>query len=51
MRSVPDGRGLGILWWYPESVATDGLRMWHGGSTALFDENGEALPAMTALSE
>jgi arabinogalactan endo-1,4-beta-galactosidase len=46
VRGVPDGRGLGVLWWYPESILVDGLHIWYGGAMALFDEQGEALPAL-----
>lgn len=46
---TPSGRGLGVLWWYPESIPTDGVKIWNGGRTALFDEQGRPLPAMDAL--
>ena len=44
-RTVPHGSG--VLWWYPESIQVPGLFAWGGGSLALFDAGGNALPAMT----
>jgi arabinogalactan endo-1,4-beta-galactosidase len=44
-RSVPDGLGRGVLYWYPESVLVSDLRVWVGGSCALFDRKGAVLPA------
>lgn len=49
VRDVPDKRGLGVIWWYPESIPVDGLRIWHGGATALFDADGETTPALSAF--
>ena len=51
VRSTPDGRGMGVLWWYPESIPVKGLRIWMGGAAALFDKDGRALPALSAFSE
>jgi len=48
-RSTPGGHGLGVLYWYPEAIPVKGLNVWNGGSTALFDENGNTLPAVDAL--
>jgi len=48
VRETPDGRGIGVVYWYPESIRVDGLRVWNGGSSALFDDDGNALPAMQA---
>ena len=45
VRGAPNGRGLGILWWYPESIPVEGLFVWHGGAMAMFDSDGNALPA------
>lgn len=43
---TPNDRGLGVLWWYPESIPVSGLNAWFGGANALFDEVGNVLPAM-----
>ena len=43
---APNGHGLGVLWWYPEAIPVQGLSVWNGGATALFDQNGNVLPAM-----
>lgn len=47
--STPDQRGLGVVWWYPEAVLVTGLFVWGGGALALFDQNGETLPAAGAF--
>lgn len=49
VRAVPDGRGRGVWYWHPESIPAPGLRAWHQGACALFDERGEALPGVGAL--
>lgn len=41
------GRGIGVLWWYPEAILVPGLFIWGGGSLALFDAGGNALPALS----
>ena len=49
VREAPGGRGLGVLWWYPESIPVQGLHIWHGGATAMFDGTGNALPVLDAM--
>jgi arabinogalactan endo-1,4-beta-galactosidase len=49
VRSAPDGRGIGVVWWYPESIRVKGLGIWKEGAMALFDERGKPLPAMSEL--
>lgn len=49
VRTVPDNHGLGVLWWHPESIPVDGVHVWHGGETALFDDKGNALQALQSL--
>jgi len=44
VRKVPEGRGAGVLYWYPEAVPAWGIHTWVGGSCALFDEQGRMLP-------
>ncbi len=50
VHAVPEGRGIGVIWWYPESILVKGLRIWHGGSTALFDNAGEPTPALSVFA-
>ena len=45
VRDVPDGLGRGVIYWHPESVLVSDLRVWVGGSCALFDHKGNVLPA------
>ncbi len=46
VRKTPDNRGRGVLWWYPESIPTRQPGGWYNGAMALFDAQGNALPAM-----
>ncbi len=48
--TVQGGRGLGVVWWYPESIAVNNLFVYGGGSLALFGPGGDALPAVGILS-
>jgi arabinogalactan endo-1,4-beta-galactosidase len=50
LRDVPAGKGRGWVYWYPESVPLPNQWVWHGGRAALFDANGEALPAWDAFN-
>ena len=47
--AVPDHRGAGVIWWYPEAIQVPGLFIWGGGSLALFDAAGNVLPAAAAF--
>jgi hypothetical protein len=49
VRVVPDGRELGVLWWYPEAVLVPDLFVWGNGLLGLFDRGGRLLPAAAAL--
>ncbi len=46
VRQTPGGRGAGVLWWYPESIPVKGLGVWNRGAMALFDSEGNVLPAL-----
>ena len=50
MKEMPDGKGLGFVWWYPEAIPVTGLRIWRGGAEGLFDEKGSPLPTWRAFS-
>lgn len=52
VRAVPDGRGRGVVYWYPESypARAHGVGVWMGGRFALFDAEGNALPGLDALT-
>ena len=51
VRATPDGRGRGVIYWYPESSppTAHGVSLWEGGRCALFDSEGNALPGLDAL--
>jgi arabinogalactan endo-1,4-beta-galactosidase len=47
VHQTPDGHGLGVIYWHPESVpARNPGPNWNGGDMALFDGMGNALPAI-----
>lgn len=48
VRQTPDGLGRGVLWWAPEALPVGGIRAGLN-RRALFDERGNALPAISAF--
>jgi arabinogalactan endo-1,4-beta-galactosidase len=52
VKQTPGGHGIGVIYWHPESVPGKSPtgRAWNAGATSLFDEQGNALPAMDVLS-
>lgn len=48
LHQTPDGLGAGLVYWHPESVAigASAQRAWNRGAMALFDHDGNVLPAM-----
>ena len=51
VRNTPNGLGQGVIWWHPESVKFGKPRVWKNGACALFDDQGEVLPALSAFKE
>ena len=50
VRQTPDGRGRGVLWWAPEALPVEGIGR-HLSRRALFDERGNALPAIAVFEK
>lgn len=51
VRNLPNNRGQGVVWWYPEAIQVPGTYIWQGGAIALFDDSGgDALPALNEFS-
>ena len=48
--NLPNGAGEGFVYWYPESIPVSGVHVWQNGAIALFDQNGNALPAVNAFA-
>jgi arabinogalactan endo-1,4-beta-galactosidase len=47
VRATPDGHGLGVIYWHPESMAIPNRSpQWNGGDMSLFDNAGTALPGL-----
>jgi arabinogalactan endo-1,4-beta-galactosidase len=51
LKTEPDGHGLGFVYWYPEAISLPGMRVWRQGYEALFDQDGNALPAMEEMKK
>ena len=51
VKATPDGRGRGVIYWYPESSppTAHGVSLWENGRCALFDAEGRPLPGLDAL--
>jgi arabinogalactan endo-1,4-beta-galactosidase len=47
--SIPDRRGLGVVWWYPEAIPLEGHFIYKAGTEGVFDATGRALPAVDDL--
>jgi arabinogalactan endo-1,4-beta-galactosidase len=50
LHAAPGQHVLGFMWWYPEAIHIDGLNIWRDGAEGLFDDQGNALPAMDVFS-
>jgi arabinogalactan endo-1,4-beta-galactosidase len=51
LRAAPDHHGIGFCYWYPEAIPVPGMRIWRDGDEALFDQSGNALPALLAFGQ
>jgi arabinogalactan endo-1,4-beta-galactosidase len=50
LKAAPDGHGAGFIYWYPEAIPLPDKRpIWRQGGEALFDEGGNAQPALNAF--
>jgi arabinogalactan endo-1,4-beta-galactosidase len=50
VHDLPNNRGEGFVYWYPESIQVPHTTIWNGGAMALFDTQGNALPALDAFA-
>ena len=48
--AVPNQKGQGVFWWYPEAVPTAGLDVWEDGRYGLFDQHGNLNPAIEVFA-
>jgi len=46
IHDTPGGRGIGVIWWHPDSIPAKGANVWMGGSCALWRPDGSPLPAL-----
>jgi arabinogalactan endo-1,4-beta-galactosidase len=52
VKAAPEGRGIGVMYWHPESTIIAGpTTRPNMDVNSLFDANGNALPAMDVLAE
>lgn len=49
VEQVPNGRGWGAFWWYPEARPVSGMSVWEGGRYGWFDTNGNLLPVISVF--
>jgi arabinogalactan endo-1,4-beta-galactosidase len=50
VQDVPNDRGLGVFWWYPEARPSSGLSVWEGGRYGWFDQNANLLSTIDAYA-
>jgi arabinogalactan endo-1,4-beta-galactosidase len=52
VKDAPEGHGLGVVYWHPESVPMHNAGpQWNGGDTALFDGAGNALMSIDGAGQ
>ena len=49
IHDTPGGRGIGVIWWHPDSIPAKGANVWMGGSCALWRPRSESLPGSNAI--
>jgi arabinogalactan endo-1,4-beta-galactosidase len=50
VRETPGGKGIGVIWWHPDSIPVAGANVWRGGRCALWQPDGTPLPALSRFS-
>jgi arabinogalactan endo-1,4-beta-galactosidase len=48
---TPDNRGIGVFYWFPESVPVGKHKSWMAGACALFNSKGNTLPGIHAFAD
>jgi arabinogalactan endo-1,4-beta-galactosidase len=52
LKAAPDHKGKGFIYWYPEAIPSPKLKtVWRQGFEALFDNSGNALPALESFGQ
>lgn len=51
VHKLPGNKGIGVIWWHPDSIPMPNLHIWMAGSCALWKSDGVALPAMEAFRQ
>ena len=46
IKSFPNNRGIGFIWWYPEAIPVQGLHIWRDGAEGVFDDKGNVQPVL-----
>ena len=49
IHALPNQRGIGVLWWHPDSIPVAGNHVWMNGTCALWRADGSPLPALEAF--
>jgi arabinogalactan endo-1,4-beta-galactosidase len=50
LSDAPNHHGMGFVWWYSDAIPVPGYRIWRSGNEALFDHEGNALPALSMFA-
>ncbi|GIW77007.1 MAG: hypothetical protein KatS3mg104_2070 [Phycisphaerae bacterium] len=51
LRQLPQDRGAGLVWWYPEAIPLPGLFMYQDGTEGVFDSQGCPLPVIETIGD
>lgn len=46
IHQLPAGKGIGVLWWHPDSVPVADAKVWMNGACALWQADATPLPAL-----
>lgn len=51
VRELPENKGIGVMWWHPDSIAVKDRNVWMAGSCAMWKPDGTCLPALECFRE
>lgn len=46
IHALPDHKGIGVLWWHPDSIPVEATGVWMAGTCALWRPDATPLPAL-----
>lgn len=51
LRQLPQDRGAGLVWWYPEAIPLPGVFIYQNGTEGVFDPQGYPLPVIQTIGD